>query len=141
MQHSHNTTHTRGNIFFLLCLSSRDHFPGSTGEVYSKIFNCNSPLTTKVFIPQNQTEEVFAPFGPVKMQSSLFKAGGIRAGAIVCGSLIPPQSIVTKTITKQTPYPELFVSRNNRTRITDKKSKFQISTRVGLTQPHGFSTI
>ncbi len=132
MQHSHNTTHTLGNSSFL-CLSSREGLPGSTGMVYPKSFVCGSYFTTvatKFFTPQST--DAFAPFGPVQMQSLLPKARGNRAGAIVDGSLIPAQSTVTKTITEQTPYPELFVSRFVRGQVTNNKSKFQISTRVGL---------
>ena len=111
MQHSHNTTHTHGNNSFLVSLSSRDRFPGSKGGVYSisLSFAHNLPASSKAFISQS-TLNAIAPLDSVKMQVLAFNAGAGRIGATAGGSLMPSRSIVTKTTTEQTPYPELFVS-------------------------------
>ena len=117
MQHSHNTTHTHGNNFFLVLLSSPDRVPGSKGGVYSKAFAHNPRAS---FISQS-TLNTIAPLDSAKMQALSFNAEAGRIGATVGGSLIPSQSIVTKTTTEQTPYPELFVSLSGSGQVTDIK--------------------
>jgi hypothetical protein len=141
MRHSHNTTHTFGRSSFLYFKSSgRESRPGATHGVCSKIFVCNFSSPSEKSTSQLD-QDVFAPFGPFKTKARLMKAMAIRAGEIVSGFLIPPQSFVTKTITQQMPYPELHSSRTNRESAATIKKKFQISTRVRPSQPHGFSTI
>ena len=141
MRHSHNTTHTFGRSSFLYLNSScRESRPGASDGVCSKIFIRNLSSPAEKFTSQLD-QDAFAPFGPFKMQAMLVKAMVIRAGEIVSGPLIPPQSSVTKTITQQTPYPELHSSRTSQENVANIKSKFQISTRVRPSQPHGFSTI
>lgn len=142
MRHSHNTTHTIGNSSFLHFFVSlvRDRFPGALAGVYSKFFSRNPSFPAEIFT-SHLDQDAFAPFGPFKMQVALLKAMATRAGEIVSGYLIPPQSKVTKTITQQTPYPELHSFRDRREHVANIKSKFQISTRVRPSQPHGFSTI
>jgi hypothetical protein len=143
MRHSHNTTHTVGSSSFLYIVSScRDRNPGVMGGVYSKFFPRTHTIPAKHFTSKLDQQDAFAPFGPFKlMQATRPKVMAIRAGAIVSDYLITPQSPVTKTITEQTPYPELHSSRPGRESVANMKCKFQISTRVRPSQPHGFSTI
>src|SRR5262245_31824505 len=119
MQHSHNTTHTFESCSFLYIISScRDRNPGISDGVYSKFFPRTISTPATHFTPVlNQLDQRngFAPFGPFKlMQATQSKVMAVRAGAIVNGHLIPSQSTVTKTITEQTPYPELHSSRPGR---------------------------
>ena len=143
MRHSHNTTHTVGSSSFLYIVSScRDRNPGVMGGVYSKFFSHTLSFPAKNFTSKSDHQDVLAPFGPFKlMQATQPKVMAIRAGEIVSESLTPPQSTVTKTITEQTPYPELHSSWPGRESVANIKSKFLISTRVRPSQPHGFSTI
>lgn len=147
MQHSRNTTHTFGRRSFLHISSYRDQNSGATGPVYLKSFSSNHSSISKTITVHSEVKSdqsnqpAFAPFG--LMQTALFKAMAIQSGAIVSGPLNPLQSNtwVTKTNTQQTPYPELHLSRISWENAANIKCKSQISTRVRLHQPHGFSTI
>lgn len=136
MEHSHNTTHIFGVCSFLHRYPCPGMKSGAPSEVYFKSISDKysfhkkiSTFTSPKFL---LSQHVFAPLGLMRIESPRAMIG--QTGRIVGGFLYPPQSNnrVTKTVAEKTPYPELHSSRFNRGHVAKIKSKFDISTRVGL---------